>query len=174
MNERSIFMEALEKATIDERAGYLDTACAGDTALRKRVEALLSSHEQAGEFMDKPVPERLAQERPAQELVDSANLGETQADVSTDGQEGEALGFLTPAERPGVLGRLGHYEVLDVIGRGGMGIVLRAFDERLHRVVAIKVLAAQLASNGTARKRFSREAQAAAAVSHDHLVTIHA
>src|SRR5207244_5912204 len=72
------------------------------------------------------------------------------------------------------LGRLGHYQVLEVIGRGGMGVVLRALDEKLHRVVAIKVMAAQLASNATARKRFTREAQAAAAVSHDHIVTIHA
>ena len=55
-----------------------------------------------------------------------------------------------------------------------MGIVLRAFDEKLHRVVAIKVMAAQLATNATARKRFTREAQAQAAVSHDHIVTIHA
>ena len=53
-------------------------------------------------------------------------------------------------------------------------MVLRAFDEKLHRVVAIKVLAPQLASSGTARKRFAREAQAAAAVVHDHVVTIHA
>src|SRR5262249_14681960 len=72
------------------------------------------------------------------------------------------------------LGRLGHYEVLEVVGRGGMGVVLRAFDERLHRVVAIKVMAAQLATSATARKHFTREAQAAAAVSHDHVVTIHA
>ena len=77
-------------------------------------------------------------------------------------------------DKPGSLGRLGHYEVLEVIGRGGMGIVLRAFDEKLHRVVAIKVMAPQLATSATARKRFTREAQAAAAVSHDHVVTIHA
>src|SRR5262245_64292527 len=55
-----------------------------------------------------------------------------------------------------------------------MGIVLRAFDSKLHRVVAIKVMAAQLATNAIARKRFTREAQAHAAVSHDHIVTIHA
>src|SRR5688500_7224451 len=55
-----------------------------------------------------------------------------------------------------------------------MGVVLRAFDEKLHRVVAIKVLAAALATSATARKRFTREARAAAAVSHDHIVTIHA
>src|SRR5262245_18540472 len=55
-----------------------------------------------------------------------------------------------------------------------MGVVLRAFDEHLDRTVAIKVMAAHLATNPTARKRFSREARAAAAVTHDHIVTIHA
>jgi serine/threonine protein kinase len=83
-------------------------------------------------------------------------------------------GFLQVSDRPGVLGKLGHYEVLEVVGRGGMGIVFRARDERLHRVVAIKVIAPQLAASALARQRFTREAQAAAAVSHDHVVTIHA
>jgi serine/threonine protein kinase len=84
------------------------------------------------------------------------------------------LTFLEPSTSPGSLGRLGSYEVLEVIGRGGMGIVLRAFDPALHRPVAIKVLAAELALHGAARKRFAREAQAAAAVSHDHVVPVHA
>jgi serine/threonine-protein kinase len=84
------------------------------------------------------------------------------------------LGFLSPADKPGQLGRLERYEVLEEIGRGGMGVVLKAFDPSLHRVVAIKVLAPQLATSGVARKRFLREAKAAAAVSHDHIVTIHA
>jgi serine/threonine protein kinase len=83
-------------------------------------------------------------------------------------------GFLSPSDRPGGLGKLGHYEVLDVVGRGGMGLVFRARDDRLHRVVAIKVMAPQLAASALARQRFTREAQAAAAVSHDHVVTIHA
>jgi serine/threonine protein kinase len=55
-----------------------------------------------------------------------------------------------------------------------MGIVLKARDTDLHRIVAVKVLAPELAVNPTARKRFFREAQAAAAFSHDHVVTIHA
>ncbi len=84
------------------------------------------------------------------------------------------LGFLSPSAKPDQLGRLGPYEVLAEIGRGGMGIVLKAFDPTLHRVVAIKVLAPQLATSGVARKRFMREAQAVAAVTHDHIVTIHA
>jgi serine/threonine-protein kinase len=84
------------------------------------------------------------------------------------------LGFLSPPDKPGQLGRLERYEVQEEIGRGGMGIVLKAFDPSLHRVVAIKVLAPQLATSGVARKRFLREAKAAAAVTHDHIVTIHA
>src|SRR5262249_51949780 len=69
--------------------------------------------------------------------------------------------FLAPPKQAEHLGRLGHYEVLEVIGRGGFGVVLKAYDESLHRVVAIKVLASHLASNATARKRFAREAEAA-------------
>src|SRR5207244_11917781 len=81
---------------------------------------------------------------------------------------------LSASDNPGSLGRLGSYEVLEVLGWGGMGVVLRAFDPSLHRPVAIKVLAAELAANGAARKRFAREAQAAAAVAHDHVVPVHA
>jgi hypothetical protein len=84
------------------------------------------------------------------------------------------LGFLAPSDKPGHLGRLERYEVLEEIGRGGMGIVLKAFDPSLHRVVAIKVMAPQLATSGVGRKRFLREARAAACVTHDHIVTIHA
>src|SRR5262249_15554902 len=68
----------------------------------------------------------------------------------------------------------GQYGVGEVAGSGGMGIVLRAFDEKLHRVVAIKVLAPALAGSGAARQRFVREARAAAAVAHEHVVGIHA
>ena len=82
--------------------------------------------------------------------------------------------FLQPTDDPAALGRLGQYTVTEVIGRGGMGVVLKARDAKLNRVVAIKVLAPELASNPTARKRFQREAQAAAAVVHQHVVTIHA
>jgi serine/threonine protein kinase len=64
--------------------------------------------------------------------------------------------------------------VLEVVGRGAMGVVLRAFDDKLHRVVAIKALAPALATTGAARQRFVREAQAAAAVTHDNVIDIHA
>jgi len=82
--------------------------------------------------------------------------------------------ILDPSDQPGSLGRINGYEVLQEIGRGGMGIVFKALDPALHRVVAIKVMAPELAVSGSARKRFDREARAAAAVCHEHVVTIHA
>jgi Protein kinase domain/Domain of Unknown Function (DUF1080) len=83
------------------------------------------------------------------------------------------LPFLDPPAEPGHLGRMGHYEILGIVGRGGMGVVLKALDERLRRVVAIKVLGPQYTTSGSARARFAREARAAAAVSHDHVVPIY-
>ena len=84
-----------------------------------------------------------------------------------------SLEFLGTPSHPEMLGRLGRYEVERLIGAGGMGIVLKAFDTELHRVVAIKVLAPHLAHSGAARRRFAREAQAAAAVVQDNVVPIH-
>ena len=86
----------------------------------------------------------------------------------------DSLGFLEAASGSGQLGKIGLYEVVEVIGRGGMGVVLKAFDPHLGRFVAIKVLAPELATSATARRRFAREAQAAAAITHDSIVAIHA
>jgi serine/threonine protein kinase len=84
-----------------------------------------------------------------------------------------ALDFLDPAADSEHLGRLGPFAVTAVLGRGGFGVVLKAFDAALNRHVAIKVLAPYFASSGAARKRFAREAQAAATVVHPHVVPIH-
>lgn len=80
---------------------------------------------------------------------------------------------LEPSDDAAVLGRLGGYDVLDIIGRGGMGVVLKGFDRELKRFVAIKALAPHLAHSALARKRFAREAQAAAAVVNLHVIAIH-
>ena len=85
----------------------------------------------------------------------------------------ETLSFLNPSENPRMMGRFGGYEIAGLIGQGGMGIVLKGFDESLNRYQAIKVLAPQLATRGSARNRFAREAQAAAAVVHDNVISIH-
>jgi hypothetical protein len=81
--------------------------------------------------------------------------------------------LLSPPSHPEMLGRVGRYEVERIIGVGGMGVVFKAFDSELHRPVAVKVLAPYLAGSGAARKRFAREARAAAAVVHEHVVAIH-
>ncbi len=82
--------------------------------------------------------------------------------------------ILDPPTHPEMLGRIDQFEIEGKIGSGGMGIVLKGFDRNLNRAVAIKVLAPHLASNGTARQRFAREAQAAAAVVHPNVVPIYA
>lgn len=115
-----------------------------------------------------------ALEHVVKELKGRSGVHETQEHESRQANDEDNLNFLSPSGEPGQLGRLGHYEVIEVVGRGGMGVVLKAFDSSLRRVVAIKVLARHLSDNAAARKRFTREAQAAAAVSHDHIVTIHA
>lgn len=83
------------------------------------------------------------------------------------------LDSLAPSDDPRMLGRIGGYEVSGVVGTGGMGVVLKAFDAALNRFVAIKVLAPHLAESAAARRRFAREAQAAAAVVHENVIAIH-
>ncbi|TWU58992.1 Serine/threonine-protein kinase PrkC [Rubripirellula tenax] len=85
----------------------------------------------------------------------------------------EIRGWLDPTDDPQSLGRFAGYEIVGIVGHGGMGIVLKGFESSLNRYVAIKVLAPRLATNGNARKRFAREAQAAAAVRHDNVIAIH-
>ena len=122
---------------------------------------------EAQEFLRTPSP--LSTRRPGD---DPSGGGSQGAAAPTD--EGLLLDFLGPSDDPEMLGRLGPYEISEVIGCGGMGVVLKAFDPGLNRYVAIKVLAPQLAVSGAGRRRFAREARAAAAVNHEHVMTIHA
>jgi serine/threonine-protein kinase len=115
-------------------------------------------------------------ESPAMIASPQLHIGETpQIDFAGSPTSTEArLDFLTPTDDPEMLGRLGPYEIKGLIGHGGMGLVLKAYDRALQRTVAIKVLSPHLATNATARRRFAREAQAAAAVAHEHVIAIHA
>ena len=72
-----------------------------------------------------------------------------------------------------MLGRFDGYEIVGIIGFGGMGVVLKGFEPALDRYVAVKLLVPHLASSGAARARFDREARAAAAVLHENVVAIH-
>jgi serine/threonine protein kinase len=81
--------------------------------------------------------------------------------------------FLQPPLEPGEIGRLGNYRVLELLGRGGMGLVFRAEDLGLHRAVALKVMRPELHGDPGGGERFLREARTMAALKHDHLVTIY-
>lgn len=107
--------------------------------------------------------------RPSESVETNVHQGE----ISRPGAPGPSLKFLSAPSHPEMMGRIGRYEIEKIIGSGGMGIVLKAFDTELNRPVAIKVLTPHLAHCGAARKRFAREARAAAAVVHDHVVSIH-
>jgi DNA-binding beta-propeller fold protein YncE len=168
MSERSIFLTVLEMDDPASRSAYLDEVCAGAPEVRRRIEALMRSHQAAGAFLEVPVLEQ-----------DPAYLAAYQIDtlspdpITARGTDID-LGVLSPSDQPGVLGTLGAYEVQQVVGRGGMGVVLKAFHPALARFVAIKVLAPQLAANVAAHLRFAREGKAAAAVKHENVVAIHA
>ncbi len=119
----------------------------------------LSGGEQASrEIAEMLIPDELDAALPLREECSTADF---------------VVDHLEPSDDPAVLGRLGGYDVLDIIGRGGMGVVLKGFDRELKRFVAIKALAPHLAHSALARKRFAREAQAAAAVVNLHVIAIH-
>ncbi len=81
--------------------------------------------------------------------------------------------LLQASDSPHELGRLGNYPIVEILGQGGMGVVLRGIDRELNRPVAIKILSPHLAGVGAARQRFMREAQAAAAIVHPHVIPIY-
>jgi len=155
----ALFFAALERNTVAQRADFLESACAGDTELRRQVKKLLDAHPLVGDFLKNPAVEQL--------------VAAPESPQSSD-DEDNGLDFLAPSTSPDALGRLGHYEVLEVLGRGGFGIVFRAFDDALQRVVAAKVLAPQMAATSPARKRFLREARASAQLRHENVVQVHA
>jgi len=137
---KEIFLEAAELPDEAARTACLDKACGGDAGLRARVEALLRSHDPDGSFLGAPAAVLPRPAPAATEAFTGSSDPSVAAAQSAAGEHGssddEPLSFLSPPTRPDSLGRIGHYEVLQVLGRGGFGIVFRAFDEMLQCVVA--------------------------------------
>jgi formylglycine-generating enzyme required for sulfatase activity len=146
LGARDTLLEALSSATVVNRSG-------GSTVDRliARLRALLPPA--------------------AQDATCASDAGATPSPASDPSRE--LCDFLAPSQQPDELGRLGPYRVLEVLGAGGMGVVFRADDPQLRREIALKAMLPALAASASARQRFLREAQAAAAIKHDHIVTIH-
>src|SRR5262245_26920833 len=112
----TLFLAALDTKSPDERAAFLDRACADQPGARRDLEQMLAAHARLGDFLDQPAA----------------------AFLPANGERD--LAFLQLSPSAGSLGRLAHYEILQIIGRGGCGIVLKASDEKLQRIVAIKAM----------------------------------
>jgi serine/threonine protein kinase len=151
--------------------GHLETCVACQQRLQQ-LAAGSDSWAEAAHHLGAEPPRGDALRLAMEKLRDKDQLVLTQDEA--DGREEISLSFLDPPAKPRQLGKLDHYEIIEVIGRGGMGIVFKALDPALHRIVAVKVMTPQLASIPSAQQRFLREARAAAAVCHEHVVTIHA
>src|SRR5262245_47376436 len=126
----------------EERAAFLSQACAGDSRLRRRIEAMLEADDDSDHLID-------------QLALPSAVESDT--DEITELPSGA---------------RLGHYRLIRQIGRGGMGAVYLAHDDKLDRQVALKVLPARFTSDTERVRRFQREARAASALNHPNILTI--
>lgn len=135
--------QAAVELDTDGRTAFLDRACAGDPLLRSQVESLLTADSLSWDLIDAPA------------LESAAIL------LEDDGER------LAPGEE------VGHYEILKLIGKGGMGEVYLARDRILNRNVALKLLPFYYTQNDDRLRRFQREAQAASAQNHPNIITIY-
>ncbi len=137
-----LFHSALNQAP-EQRATFLDSACAGDEQLRSQVESLLASHERAGGFIE------------TSPLTLASKILEGASPESLIGQ------------------RFGHFELLKQIGAGGMGDVYLATDLVAGRKAALKLLPLHFTSDPHRLQRFKQEARVVVALNHPNIVTVY-
>src|SRR5262245_50235477 len=146
MNERDVFIAALEKEDPAQRQAYLDEVCADQPELRQQVENLLRLHEGAGSFLQNPAAE-------------SAATRTIQAAAEPP-----------PPEAAGTV--IGPYKLVEQIGEGGMGTVWMAQQtEPVKRLVAVKLIKAGMDSKQVLA-RFEAERQALALMDHPHIARV--
>src|SRR6059058_2482981 len=137
-----IFHAALDQKS-DQVGAFLDTACEGDEVLRRKVEALLASHQRAGSFIETTV-----------------------AGIATRIIENEQADLLVGQT-------IGHYKISKRIGSGGMGEVYLASDITAGRKAALKLLPMRFTGDAGRLKRFQQEARAVVGLNHPNIQTVY-
>lgn len=146
----------------------------GDTAddLVRQIVAAESKTDSAERTNIDAIIKKLQEHDPCGNLNDSgAGTGQTQPERDVVARASEVTSRLGKSNHPDHLGRVAHYEVIRLLGSGGTGVVFKALDTKLQRPVALKILRPSLGK--AARERFISEAQTAARISHDQVVTIY-
>src|SRR5262245_37565624 len=134
--------QAALERAAEERTSFISEACGGDDSLRREVEALLAADGQAESFIEAPA-------------------------------YAVAAPLLVEDETPSPVGKIiGHYQVISLVGRGGMGEVYRASDSKLSREVAVKVLPSAFSADRGRLRRFEREARAASALTLPNIIIV--
>jgi len=161
MSDETLFHHALEKP-VAERSAFLEQACAGDTALRRRVEALLRSHETPDSF--------LVRSEGNPETTKDSNFDQIEDDAGAARPEKEPIARNSTVESPG--SRIGPYKLLQPIGEGGMGTVYMAEQTQpVRRTVALKLIKAGMDSRQVLA-RFGAERQALALMDHPNIARV--
>jgi eukaryotic-like serine/threonine-protein kinase len=147
-----VLLEEAARLSGERRAEFVERETTGDPALAAELDALLEASDGAGDYLG----------RLRQELLGSGMHGMLrEAAASGEGPD------------PWIGRTVSHYEIVDRIGGGGMGVIYRARDARLDRTVALKFIAPEIRREPRAQQLFLQEARAASALDHPNICTIH-